>query len=283
MFSRIREHLGTAGLVVAIVALVAALGGGAYAATGGSGGGKATVSAKGKPGPRGPRGKTGPAGSAGPVGPVGPVGQAGAKGDPGAPGSNGSNGADGADGKGTEAIPFVGSKGTCTEGQGGIEVKSAAPPTYVCNAGGFPETLPAGRTETGLWAFGDTPAKPGSAQLFVPISFPVPLEADLSFDPDPAESQVHAVSPTGEELNLNTFELEPSTHCLGSVAAPIADPGNLCVYLANMGGFQLFNHQIGKADVVTSGASQQGAVLKVTLEVDTDVRGSGTWAVTAEE
>ena len=44
--SRLREHLGTAGLVVAIVALVAALAGGAIAANGGSGDGKATASAK---------------------------------------------------------------------------------------------------------------------------------------------------------------------------------------------------------------------------------------------
>jgi len=89
MLSRLREHLGTAGLIVAVVALVAALAGGAIAATGG---GKATTSAKGKPGPRGKTGKTGPAG------PQGPAGAAGAKGDAGAAGANGSNGSNGANG-----------------------------------------------------------------------------------------------------------------------------------------------------------------------------------------
>ena len=146
MLERLRNQIGTAGLIVAIVALVAALGGGAYAATSNSG--KATASAKGKQGPRGKTGKTGPQGPGGPAGATGQAGAqgpAGPKGDAGTPGATGAPGAPGADGK--EGEPWT--------------------------AGG---TLPPEATETGIWGTGES-ASEGSKRFA--LSFSIPLEDEL--------------------------------------------------------------------------------------------------------
>jgi hypothetical protein len=219
MFSRLREHFGTAGLVVAIVALIAALGGGAYAASGGSSGGKATASAKGKQGPRGKTGKTGPAGPQGPpglAGPAGPTGPAGAKGDAGTAGSNGTNGTNGTSAT-TES--FNGALHGCTEG--GVVVKSASPEAIVCNGKkgtdgttGFTEFLPAGKTETGVWRI----VSNGEEEQYVPISFPIPLSESAT-----EETEVHVWR---EDAVSNPAE------CSGTPDEPKAALGSLCIYIA---------------------------------------------------
>jgi hypothetical protein len=163
MFSTLRNRFGIPG-VISVIALVFAMFGGAYAASSSSGGGKATASAKAKKGPRGPKGATGPAG---------PQGPAGAKGDTGANGTNGTNGTS------AEAVSFAGSQHGCSEG--GVEVKSAKPATFLCNGkkgengqAGFPGTLPAGKTETGTWGVAMAPTT-DALNFDVPISFPIPL------------------------------------------------------------------------------------------------------------
>jgi Collagen triple helix repeat (20 copies) len=297
MLSPLRNRFGIPG-VIAVIALVFAMLGGAYAANN-SGGSKATASAKGKPGPRGKTGKTGPAG---PTGPQGPAGPAGAKGDAGAAGangkdgSNGTNGANGANGKNAEAIPFAGSKGpiggvTCTEG--GLEVKSASATTLVCNGAkgtngtngtngttGFTETLPSGETETGSWAFGRTAA--GVTELEVPISFAIPLTAELGGSLT-GTSAVHYINSAGNEVILNEeFELEEieSTKCLGEAAAPTAVSGNLCVYAASAANATTFSGRIRKASSPGGepGADTAGAHLD--FLVTEGAGGNGTWAVT---
>jgi hypothetical protein len=190
MFSRLREHFGTAGLVVAIVALVAALGGGAYAATGGSSGGKATASAKqGKQGKQGKPGKTGPAGPQGPAGPTGPAAPAapaGAKGDTGATGPAGATGPTGA----TGATGPAGKDGTT----------------------GFTETLPSGKTETGVWWFQGNGSAYGGVS---PISFPIPLtKADAE----------------GIEVKYWQEDVAEDPECTGDTLEPKAEPGVLCIY-----------------------------------------------------
>jgi len=82
MLHRIRDQIGTAGLVVAIIALVAALGGGAYAASGG-------LTAKQK------KEVKAIAKSFQGTGPTGAQGLAGPQGSPGINGSNGTNGTNG--------------------------------------------------------------------------------------------------------------------------------------------------------------------------------------------
>jgi hypothetical protein len=271
MFSRLREHFGTAGLVVAIVALVAALGGGAYAATGGSAGGKATASAKGKQGPRGKTGKAGPAGPAGPAGatgPAGPQGPAGAKGDAGAPGSPGAPGA-----PGTSVTVSAASGGECEAG--GIKVTSASPVAKVCNGKeGEPgilhpgETLPEEATETGTYAFF---ANGESIQLGDTISFSIPLsEADA------------------EAITVEAFAGPAgNATCTGTVSVPTAPAGSICFYEnadSNLNGVNI--EVASPANKRYSGVSEPGVVgtsgaLLFGEELIAGQRNFGSFAVTA--
>jgi Collagen triple helix repeat (20 copies) len=201
----LRNRFGIPG-VIAVIALVFAMFGGAYAASNG-GGGKATASAKAKKGPRGPKG---PKGDPGPAGPQGPAGPAGAKGDTGAPGAAGQDGTNGKDGTSAEATSFAGSKGTCNEGQGGVEVKSAKPTAYVCNGkeGPLIETFPSGKTMTGQWSYADAQ---GDA---VSISYPFKLATAVA---------------TAKVIFLKEGEGE-TTDCPGTAENPKASNGTLCIY-----------------------------------------------------
>jgi hypothetical protein len=278
MFSRLREHFGTAGLVIAIVALVAALGGGAYAATGGSGGGKATASAKGKPGPRGKTGKTGPAGPAGPTGPAGAQGPAGAKGDSGSPGANG---------QGAETVSFTGVKqiGSVKCEEGGVEVKSASATTVVCNGKkgtngqtGFTDVLPPGKTETGAWALGELTASGSGGFYRVPISFPIKLAAEIP------STNVHYINVAGKEIEdlEGTEAATASTKCTGNAAAPTATAGHLCIYEGSLENAFIGPQSIEKLDGNGAGASVAGASVGA-FKTTSGSRGYGSWAVTAEQ
>ncbi len=263
MFSLLRNRLGVPG-VIAIIALVFAMFGGAYAAS--NDGGSATVSAKGKKGPRGKPGKPGPTGPAGPAGPAGP------KGDTGAAGANGAAGADGAKG----ATGPTGAAGT--KGATGPTGPTGAP----WPAGG---TLPPGATMTGAWSMGGhlpleaeqefepgkkfTVQTPPAAVVPVPISFAIPLAADL------------------DETKTTYLEVgATSTDCPGSATEPKAEPGHLCVYTGKAGGFTAFdiyklNSPRPFLDPGTPipGASVSGAVLMLGA-TETGAHGFGSWAVT---
>jgi hypothetical protein len=248
----LREPFGKAGLTVGVIALVMALVGGAYAAGGltKSQEKQVTKIAKkyaGKPGAAGPQGSPGAAGAAG------------------KDGSNGSNGTNGTNGTSAEAASFSGSKGTCTEGQGGIEVKSAKPVTYVCNGQtGFTETLPSGKTETGAWL-----GESGTAKLIrFSISFPIPLEAALE------TAQTHFV--TAEQVANSTIP----TGCAGSPTKPEAAPGNLCLFEGSVGGFTEGIGFATRADTNEGGAAPTGAVVVHQTPAENTVY-NGTWAVTA--
>jgi hypothetical protein len=240
MFSRLREHFGTAGLIVAIVALVAALAGGAIAATGGSSGGKAAASAKAKKGPRGPKGPKGDTGPAGPAGPAGPQGSAGPKGDTGAPGANGTDGAKGATGP------------TGLDGKDGKT--------------GFTETLPAGETETGTWGGN---GKEGA--LSIPISFTLPLET----------------VPTFVYVGFEGDFSEQGCPGIGADGLPLADPGTLCVYIAE-GTFltptvSSIREPEPGARFGAAGVGLAGTVLSYPCAGANSCLANGAWAVTAEE
>lgn len=261
MFSRLREHFGIAGLVVAIVALVAALGGGAYAANGSSGGGKATASAKGKPGPRGKTGKAGPPGPAGPQGAVGP------KGDTGAAGASGKDG--------VSVTSVAATVGECPNG--GAKFASASGTSKVCNGKdgetGFTERLPSERTETGVWNISPLSAVPASSLVETDLSFSIPLENEI-----PA-SNVHFEPAAG-------FVGQEAADCPGSAAEPTAEPGHLCAYLAFAETFGQSGAEYEAPVLVKpnglqadQGASRAGAILRVAVEPQTTLR--GTWGVTA--
>ena len=115
---------------------------------------------------------------------------------------------------------FTGAKnGKCPAG--GSEFKSASPTaTYACNGeaaagGGFAETLPSGKTETG-WMQSKKywPESGFEQEVLGVISIPIPVE-NASHEP-----------PTPHYIPLK----EPTTECPGSPEKPTATPGNLCVY-----------------------------------------------------
>jgi hypothetical protein len=207
MFQRIRKHL-TPSTAIAFLALVFALTGGAFAASSNGGGGssshatltasaaKAKAAPKGKAGPRGPAGAKGATGAAGPAGPAGSQGPAGAAGAAGGKGESGATGT-GVEGKeGKEGAP----------GKEGVKGKEGSPWT----AGGV---LPAGKTETGTFAA----QGPENDEIYVPISFAIPIEG---------ETITKAwIGPKAQGDN-------PPAFCAGgSVSAPAAEPGALCIYL----------------------------------------------------
>ncbi len=125
------------------------------------------------------------------TGPKGATGLTGLTGPAGAQGAPGTPGAPGREGK---------------EGQKGEEGKPGAT--------GFTETLPSGKTETGTWAV--SLATPAAEQLAIaPISFAIPAAAP------------------GEAVFLNetaTASKAGTGGCTGSVAAPTAPVGKLCIY-----------------------------------------------------
>jgi hypothetical protein len=256
MLQRLRNRVGTAGLIVAIVALVAALAGGAYAASGAlTGKQKKEVEKIAKK-------------YAGKQGPAGPQGPQGSKGDA---GNAGQAGAAGASGKSITVTPIaVGTPGLC-ESSGGASVKQegAGSGTAVCNGEEGPEGpkgepwavggLPKGATETGAWSFNGTSSLPG---VNVPISFPVPLKASL------AASAVHFVGPTGGGV------------CTGNAANPTAPEGALCVYENRKSGAS-FGAEGGVYELSWEalGASKQGAYIYFET-VAVEAYGFGSWAVT---
>ncbi len=257
MLSPLRNRFGIPG-VISVIALVFAMFGGAYAATNN---GKAHSSAKAKQGPRGKTGKTGPAGPAGP---------AGAKGDTGSAGSNGSNGSNG---QSVTATSFAGSKvgSSCTEG--GIEFVAASGTTFACNGKkgtngtngtngttGFTDTLPSGKTETGAWGFNASEASATTEEqeeeqlliVRVPVSFSIPLST---------------------QVGVFNIKFAGDSHCTGTVGAPTAAAGFLCIYEQ-----QAQNAEVGAPLGFSIGVS--GVLLRYKI-TGNEAFADGTFAVTA--
>ena len=249
MISRIHNKLGTAGLVVAIVALVAALTGAAYAAGGLTKQQEKQVKKIAKK----------YAGKPGPAGPIGPQGPAGA---PGKDGTNGTNGTNGADGKSVTGTPIT-AGGACGA-QTGVKYTLGATSTNICNgATGFTETLPSGKTETGVWSLG-----PHAETELLPLSFNIPL--------DEAPEALHFVNEEGKELTGESGTEVTPVNCLGSADEPKALPGQVCVYeAANFGEAQGFNGNEVLTQLFTSGATLFYAIEENQVAI-------GTWAVTAK-
>ena len=260
MFSAIRRRMTYAN-VVATLAMVFAMTGGAYAAS------KYLITSTKQIKPavlaslKGAKGAAGASGAQGTAGPQGAAGAAGKEGPAGKDGKEGPAGKEGPRGK---------------EGQEGIE---GSPWTAT-------GTLPSGKTETGTWAVGEVTAgaKPlASAPLRVPISFAIPLATGLT------SNEVHFINKANKEVISPGNEATSHPLCPGTVAAPAAAPGNLCVYT----GFNFFeavesrNGAIVRPDSVGTGppdggTSVAGAVLQLTI-LEEEAAVSGTWAVTESE
>jgi len=264
----IREPFGTAGLIVAMIALVAALGGTALAASKLNSTQKKEVEkiAKkfaGKPGAQGPAGPTGPAGANGKDGANGTAGANGI----GTAGANGKSVAIGA------TAPGCGARGGHT-----IEVAGeSATKQNVCNGEeGSPWTelgvLPEEQAETGAWGFSPLAKTAGLFQLKLPLSFSIPLESALP------ETAVHVVG---------AGQTGPQECEEGTVEAPAAAPGNLCVYIQFGSNPNHVSEELEAGDLVATspetaelGTGKVGAVL-TSAGLPEGAFGFGVWIVRA--
>jgi hypothetical protein len=258
MFSAIRSRIHTSpATVIASLALVFAMTGGAYAA-----GRYVITSTKqispkvlkslkgnagkaGANGANGAPGATGPQGSPGPAGPQGPAGAA---------GGSGTNGASVT----ATSVPVGSAK--CEE-KGGAEFKAGtAAATFACNGeSGFTKTLPTGSTEMGAWTV--SPSAAGIA--LAAISFSIPLSGAL------------------DAAHVHYIEGDASTAaCPGTVEAPAAAAGNLCVYAGQILSNVTFEgiHNLGPFG---NGASVSGAVVQFQGGAEEPRFGFGSWALTA--
>lgn len=272
MFSALRRRMTYANVAMT-VALVFAMTGGAYAAK------KYLITSTKQISPKvlgQLKGKAGANGAPGAAGPAGPQGPAGANGKDGAPGANGKDGVSVT----SAALP----KGNAKCKEGGSEFTAANGATTACNgkegspwtAGG---TLPSKATETGEWAFGPvTEAATGGVPVVqVEVaSFSIPLAAPLD------ATHVHYINPSGEEVSGNIFApttQPPGPACEGSVVAPTAESGNLCIYAKNEetqgASGDIFDPSLG-----TEGASTSGAFTLFKIPTGGAAKGYGTWAVT---
>jgi hypothetical protein len=272
LYHRFKDRFGTAGVILGVIAIVLAIGGSAIAASGLNGKQKKEVTkiAKkyaGKPG------APGVAGTNGKDGVNGTNGAPGADGEDGAPGDAGADGA-------SVISEDVGPGAECPEGGVEFEVDGSGEQHYACNgADGSPwtagGTLPEGETETGAWAFGPLPS--GVASWKIPVSFPIPLEAGLD------GAHVHFLAANGKELNEEGEPVVTPTQCLGSAAAPAANPGHFCAYTAKLTGVLLefaYIQDPSSPGEASGGTSTVGAIFKPAF-LQAGAAGWGTWAVTA--
>jgi hypothetical protein len=272
MFKAVRRRMSYAN-VVATLALLFAMSGGALAAS------KFIITStkqikpsvlaqlkgkNGKNGAAGAQGPAGPAGSAGPQGLVGPAGK---------------DGASGNNGVGASTAAFAGAQHGCKEG--GVEVKSASAPTFLCNGEkgtngqtGFTEMLPKGKTETGVWDL--THLEPASEVSFlVPISFSIPLETGgKAYFIDQKES----FEKKGEVVT--------ESGCTGSAFDPTAPEGELCVYanlevLSNVARGPVLESIEAAGSFTEHTFGKSGAFVEYEFAANGSAYLSGGWAVTA--
>jgi hypothetical protein len=166
--------------------------------------------------------------------------------------------------------------------QGGSEFTAAeGKKAMACNgspwvAGG---TLPTGSSESGQWTYYDEKAAEGEGQKQTPISFGIPLKT----------------APTAEFIGELEGEKEAKEspaitagHCKGTVAAPVAAPGYLCVFaravIGVSGTVGFFNAQLGESGAEVSGTD--GTLLAFGTAPAGGAGGSvillGTWVVTGD-
>lgn len=268
MIARIRTRL-TYTNVALTLALVFAMTGGAYAAkkyvitSTKQISPKVLSSLKGAKGPAGARGPAGERGAPGAQGGPGPQGVPGA-GEPGKEGKAGTNGVS------AEGKSFTGPKGSCKEG--GVEVKSANPATFVCNgspwaAGG---TLPEGASEHGTWAIAGNPNTP--AVLETGISFPIPLATALP------EAKTHIIGIEEGSGEAKEAAAIKSGECTGTWQSPGAASGNLCVFVTPSSSES--NLHFADPESENAGAGVSGAILSQLVTSSGIVAVNGSWVVT---
>jgi hypothetical protein len=266
MLSFVRRRITFANVAM-MVALVLAMSGGAFAA------GKFLITSTKQISPKvlkSLQGKAGPAGVAGAQGPAGPAGATGAQGPAGPGGAAGAAGAKGENG--VSVTSAAASKAECTEG--GTKFTSASGTSKACNGkqgepwtvGG---TLPSGSTETGVWTITQL-TKIAKIQV---ASFPIRLEHALP------EGHARFINVKGKEEPEPGVEVEP-TECKGTADNPTAQPGNLCVYAAELLNVITGSFVIGPpTGTVEANAGTTGALMEIAVGPGEIAEGHGTWAV----
>jgi hypothetical protein len=281
MLKAIRGRI-TPSTVLATLALVFAMSGGAYAAKRylitstkqiSPKVLKALKGAAGAKGANGANGAPGPAGPAGPGGPQGPGGSGGPEGKPGSPG--------------TSVTSSVEPKGVnCKEG--GSKFAAASGTTFACNGekgkegtfGG--QTLPAGKTLTGVWGastFAEAaPPNPGFGRAIAAVSFALPISPALE------TTRVHYIGVEEGEAeakeNLPEEEVNGAMIkvCTGNHDRPVAVEGRICVFAQEE--HNLFTTPGAEIPVVS------GATTGFRVSAFAAAKGAawldGTWAVTGE-
>lgn len=289
MISLVRNRLGIPGLI-SVIALVFAMFGGAYAASGGPFAGDSAKRKGNKKRNAGLNGKQKRqvrnianrfAGERGPAGPVGPPGipglpgAAGADGQPGEPGEDGEEGEEGPPGANGKSVLVSNAAPGCPEGGVTVEVEDSGVEDEICNGEegpqgipgetGFTETLPAGKTEKGLFAIHVTP--PVEFALPIALSFNIPLPAKI-----PGAKAVYVPAPPGVNPD--------PTHCPGNVGNPEATEGYLCIYEKSTTN-SLFAATSRLSDD-EEGADPAGTLMIFVPEEESEpALASGSWAVTA--
>lgn len=273
MYSWIRRRV-TFTRVGMTFALVFAMSGGAYAAS------KYVITSTKQIKPsvlKQLQGKTGAAGKEGLAGKNGANGAPGAAGEKGAPGTNGTSGTNGTNGESVASATLKKGEGGCAEG--GSKFTASGKETTACNgkegspwtAGG---TLPAGKTETGVWGVSGLPGGIKGLREWADasISFTIPLAAPLE------NGHVFVIAAGGKGTGGGTC---PTA---SEAAKPEAETGNLCIFMGkpeiNVKGKTVEAHD--PATNESGEAATTGTLVEVTPETpETPVSASGTWAVTA--
>jgi hypothetical protein len=238
----LREPLGTAGLIVAIVALAAALAGGAYAASG-------ALTGKQKKEVEKIARKVG-----------GKAGLVRVEGTP-TPGAAGAAGREG------------------TAGKEGVAGKEGA--RGEVGETGFTETLPPGKSETGVWS-SQFPYIVHLGEFGSPISFPIPVALE-------AGQSGQAFFIDAAEVAAGTGSRITSSGCTGTGALPSAPSGELCVYAHHeenegvSGSSHVINYTgpFSPLGFGPAGATLNWLVVQAGGSEPASIEAQGTWAVTA--
>jgi Collagen triple helix repeat (20 copies) len=262
MFRRLTEPFGKAGLTVACLALVLAMAGGAYAASSAlTGKEKREVKKIVQKEAKKYSAASEATGAEGLPGDKGSAGSAGAAGPRGPAGPNGSTGPQG--------------------------------PPGPAGQSGFTETLPPGKTETGIWGGGSTESTTAEAVFtrYFPISFAIPLaKAPKAIYVGPTEASKPGCPGRGGGEGTGSEAFPPKGEYHPTI--PRAEPGNLCVYAGvqfDGAAFKAFSRETyeesfwyyEELSAEPIFVSQVGTTVIVDCALNRNCAALGTWAVTA--
>jgi hypothetical protein len=199
-------------------------------------------------------------------------------------GAKGKEGSPGKDGEGVTNTPLPKGNTNCEEGGAELKVGSGSA-TYACTGSPWPAggTLPPGKTETGTWSFFMS-TKGESEPEFerVPISFPIPLPARLLATNCGAGPSAECHVQVIKKGETGTGGCEG-----GTLKAPSAKPGNLCIYITQLDHESEYNASSflyqNPEDEAEPSVGTTGALWAMSIKPESEGAGRGTWAVTAEE